>query len=298
MQRYSTYLLTVILFATLAVAQQKPVDHPSQALRTTSNVPSEETVQGFLQQMFGYDKPDLSWKVEKIKPSPARGLTQVDVLLQGKRGPQDLKFYVTEDGKHAIAGDLLPFGEHPFEATKKELQSSAFGPSRGPADAPVAIVEFSDLECPHCKEMQPVLEKLMSENKNAKLIFQNFPLPSHDWAKKAAAYADCVGRTSNDAFWKFIASIYSAQTDITAANADQKLTALADQAGVKGSDMAACAEKPGTETRVEKSMNLGKSLNVSATPTLFINGRAIPGGPPYEVLKKLVDFAAGEQAAK
>jgi protein-disulfide isomerase len=298
MQRYSTYLLTVILFATLAVAQQKPVDHPSQALRTTSNVPSEETVQGFLQQMFGYDKPDLSWKVEKIKPSPARGLTQVDVLLQGKRGPQDLKFYVTEDGKHAIAGDLLPFGEHPFEATKKELQSSAFGPSRGPADAPVAIVEFSDLECPHCKEMQPVLEKLMSENKNAKLIFQNFPLPSHDWAKKAAAYADCVGRTSNDAFWKFIASIYSAQTDITAANADQKLTALADQAGVKGSDMAACAEKPGTETRVEKSMNLGKSLNVSATPTLFINGRASPGGPPYEVLKKLVDFAAGEQAAK
>jgi protein-disulfide isomerase len=298
MQRYSTYLLTVILFATLAIAQQKPVEHPSQGLRTTSNVPSEETVQGFLTQMFGYDKPDLSWKIDKIKPSPARGLTEVDVLLQGQHGPQELKFYVTEDGKHAIAGDLLPFGEHPFESTWKELQTSASGPARGPANAPVTIVEFSDLECPHCKEMQPVLEKLLTEDKDVRLIFQNFPLPSHDWAKKAAAYADCVGRNNNDAFWKFIASVYNAQTDITAANADQKLTGFADQAGVKGSDIAACAAKPETEARVEKSLNLGKSLDVSATPTLFINGRPIPGGPPYEVLKKLVDFAAGEHAAK
>lgn len=297
MHRYSTYLLIVLLFATLAFAQQKPVEHPSQEPRTASNMPSDEVVQAFLQEMFGYNKPDLSWKIEKIKPSPARGLTEVDVLLQGSHGPQNLKFYVTEDGHHAIAGDLLPFGSHPFEATKKELQSSAFGPARGPANASVTIVEFSDLECPHCKEMQPLLEKLMTEDKDVKLIFQNFPLPSHDWAKKAAGYADCIGRTNNDAFWKFIASVYNGQSDITAANADQKLTALADQAGVKGSETATCAAKPETEARVEKSLNLGKSLDVSATPTLFINGRPIPGGPPYDVLKKLVDFAAGEKTA-
>ena len=155
------------------------------------------------------------------------------------------------------------------------------------------MVEFSDLQCPHCKEAQPTLDKLMAEDKNVRVIFQNYPLPMHDWAAKAAAYADCVSRSSNDAFWKFISSVYSAQTDITAANADEKLTALADAAGVKGADIAACAAKPETTSRVEKSMALGKDLDVNSTPTLFINGRRVPA-VPYEMLQKLVDFAAKE----
>ena len=69
------------------------------------------------------------------------------------------------------------------------------GPSRGPADAPVTLVEFSDLQCPHCKEAQPTIDKLMAEEKNARLVFQNFPLPAHDWAAKAAYYGDCIGRS-------------------------------------------------------------------------------------------------------
>jgi protein-disulfide isomerase len=113
----------------------------------------------------------------------------------------------------------------------------------------------------------------------------------HDWAAKAAAYADCVSRSSNDAFWKFIPSVYSSQSDITAANADEKLTGLADSAGVKGADVAACAAKPETISHVEKSVALGKELNVDSTPTFFINGRKIPA-VPYEVLEKLVNFAA------
>jgi protein-disulfide isomerase len=293
--------LIVFLFvcAALVFAQQsKPTVHPAHKTETEASspsLPSEAEVNGFLEQMFGYEKPDLSWKVEHIKPSPAKGLTQVEIRMQGAHGPQDLTFYVTEDGKHAIAGDLLAFGEHPFEATRKGLQEAVFGPSRGPANAPVTIVEFADLECPHCKDAQPALEKLMSENKDVKLVFQNFPLPSHDWAAKAAAYADCVGRASDSAFWKFVASVYGAQTDITAVNADQKLTEFADQAGVKGSDIAACAAKPETTSRVERSIKLGKSFDVNSTPTLFINGRAIPGGPSYETLQKLVAFAASQK---
>ena len=121
----------------------------------------------------------------------------------------------------------------------------------------------------------------------------------HDWAAKGAAYADCVSRSSNDAFWKFVKSIFETQGDITAANADEKLTALADSAGVKGADMAACAAKPDTTSRVEKSLAFGKTMDVDSTPTLFINGRRVPS-VPYEVLQKLVDFATQEsgKAAK
>jgi len=116
----------------------------------------------------------------------------------------------------------------------------------------------------------------------------------HNWAAKGAAYADCVAQASKDAFWKFIAKTYETQSDITAENADEKLTALADGAGVKGADIAACAATPAAKAQVEASIALGKSVNVTGTPTLFINGRSIGnvGNVAADALKGLVDFAA------
>jgi len=289
MQSLLKYLIPVLL-VTLASAQQAPA--ASHAAKTTANLPSEETVNAFLHQWFGYDT-SLTWKIVSIKPSEIEGLSEINAVLSGAQGQQQLKLYITPDGKHAVNGEIMPFGAHPFAADEKELERGINGPSRGPADAPVTVVDFSDLQCPHCKDAHPTLEKLVAENKNVRLVFQNFPLPMHDWAAKAAAYADCVGRSSNDAFWKFISSVFAAQSDITAANADEKLTALADSAGVKGADIAACAAKPETTSRVEKSVALGKALNVNSTPTIFVNGRRLPA-VPYEVLVKLVDFATKE----
>ena len=291
MQSLLKYVFISLLLLTLASAQQAPAAAHA-ASKTTANLPSEETVNAFLHQWFGYDT-SLTWKIVSIKPSEIEGLSEINALLSGAQGQQQLKLYVTPDGKHAVNGEIMPFGAHPFAADEKELERGTNGPSRGPADAPVTVVDFSDLQCPHCKDAHPTLERLVVENKNVRLLFQNFPLPMHDWAAKAAAYSDCVSRGSNDAFWKFISSVFAAQSDITAANADEKLTALADSAGVKGADIAACAAKPETTSRVEKSVALGKALNVNSTPTIFVNGRRLPA-VPYEVLVKLVDFAAKE----
>ncbi len=291
------FILMVLLLATLTVAQQKPAapaHAPSAKPASTAGLPSEEAVNGFMQQTFGYES-GVTWKIISIKPTSAEGLSEVQLVITGPQGPQSARFYVTADGKHAVAGELMPFGVKPFAATAREVQKGASGPSRGPADAPVTIVEFSDLQCPHCKEAQPTLDKLLSEDKNVRVIFQNFPLPNHDWSSKAAAYADCVGRSSSDNFFKFVDSVFEAQSDINAGNADEKLTALADKVGVKGSDIAACAAKPETVARVEKSEALGKSFDVNSTPTMFINGRKVGGGLDYDTLKKIVDFAAKEK---
>jgi protein-disulfide isomerase len=296
MHRLSTYLFVLLLLTALATGQQGTASaHAAAKPAAGTNVPSEETVNAFLRQWFGYDA-SLTWKISSIKPSEAEGLTEVNIVLSSARGQQASKLYVTADGKHAMVGEIMPFGSSPFAGTQKELERGISGPSYGPADAPVTVVDFSDLQCPHCKEAHPALAKLMAENKNVRLVFQSFPLPMHDWAAKAAAYADCVSRSSNDAFWKYIASVYEAQSDITAANADEKLTGLANAAGVKGADIALCAAKPETTTRIEKSEALGRSLEVDSTPTIFINGRRIPS-VPYDVLQKFVDFAAQEAKA-
>jgi protein-disulfide isomerase len=257
------------------------------------NLPSEATVDSFMQQTFGYE-PGVTWKVSSIKPAPVPGLAQVDVVLASPQGQQASRFYVTTDGEHAVVGEIIPFGAKPFERLNKILEKGITGPSRGPKDAPVTIVEFGDLQCPACKAAQPAIEGLIAAEPNARFVFQNFPLEMHNWAAKGAAYADCVGQASNDAFWKFVAKTYETQSDITAENADQKLTALADGAGVKGADIAACASLPATKARVDASIALGKSVNVNGTPTLFINGRSIGNisQVPAEALKGLVDFAA------
>ena len=107
----------------------------------------------------------------------------------------------------------------------------------------------------------------------------------------------CVGRASHEAFFKFLARTYESQSDITTENADEKLAALATEVGLKGPDIAACTTTPVTKARVDASVALGKSVDVSGTPTLFINGRSIGNisQVPADVLKSLVDFAAKQK---
>ncbi len=288
-------LLVLILTCGVGAAQSSTKANPADKVATSSgvNLPSEATVDSFMQQTFGYE-PNVTWKVSSIKPAPVPGLAQIDVVLASPQGQQSSRFYVTADGEHAVVGEIIPFGAKPFDHARKILEKGISGPSRGPKDASVMVVEFGDLQCPACKAAQPAIEALIAAEPNTRFVFQNFPLEMHNWAAKGAAYADCVAQASNEAFWKFIAKTYETQADITAENADQKLTALADGAGVKGADIAACANTPVTRAHVDASLALGKSVNVNGTPTLFVNGRSIGNisQVPAETLKGLVDFAA------
>jgi protein-disulfide isomerase len=294
--RISSIFWFVLLLTCSVMAQN------SSAAKSTNKsasapvaLPSESTVDSFMQQTFGYE-PQVSWKIASIKPAPVPGLAQVDVVLASPQGQQLSRFYVTADGEHAMIGEIIPFGAKPFDPAKKILEKGITGPSKGPKDSPVMIVEFGDLQCPACKQAQPAIEALVASEPTARFVFQNFPLEMHNWAAKGAAYADCVGKASNDAFWKFVSKTYDTQADITAENVDEKLTAIADASGVKGSDIAACAATPATKADVDASLALGKEVNVTGTPTLFINGRSIGNVSqvPAESLKGLVDFAAKE----
>ncbi len=266
------------------------------AAPAADGLPTEETVNSFLQQTHGWNK-DVSYKVSSIRPSSVPGLTEVTVVYATPDGQQLGRLYVSADGTHAVVGDIIPFGAKPFEHDRQLLEKGMNGPTRGPKDAPVTIFEFGDLQCPACKAAQPAIEALVASEPNARFVFQNFPLEMHNWAAKGAAYADCVGRASHEAFFKFVARAYETQQDITAASADEKLTALAVEVGLKGPDVAACAVTPVTKAHIDASIALGKSVDVTGTPTLFINGRSIGNisQVPADVLKNLVDFAAKQK---
>src|SRR5258707_503101 len=93
----------ILLLVSFATAQQKSSpkskDAPPPVPSFSTRLPSEETVNAFMKQMFGYD-PSVSWKIATIRPSEAEGLTEVLVVLSNSQGQQNSRLYVTTDGKH------------------------------------------------------------------------------------------------------------------------------------------------------------------------------------------------------
>lgn len=278
---------------TTSTANQNAPAKPASNGTGSASLPSEATVNAFLKEMFGWNA-ELTWKVVEIKPSEASGISEATVVFNTPRGSQPVRLYITPDQKFAFMAELLPFGADPF-AHAREALKAANGPSHGPQDAKVTIVEFGDLECPACKAAQPNITKLMGDEPKVRLIFQNYPLEQiHKWAMTAAKYLDCLGRQNNDAAWKFIATTYEHQSEINEQNVDQMLKGYVKDSGGDPDAVAACAAKPETEKRVRESMALAQRLDVTSTPTFFINGRRLvgfaPNSTPYDAVKQMVDY--------
>jgi protein-disulfide isomerase len=266
--------------------------------------PSDAAINTFVRQMTGGANPGITWSISEVKPAAVFGLTQVTVLVNTAKGGGSVAFLVTPDGKHALLGELMPFGADPFAANRAKLQKGLNGPARGPVSAPVTIVEFADLQCPACKAALPTVQKLLADAPKARFVFQQFPLTQvHHWAFRAAEYGECVNQQNPAAFWKFVDAVYGAQEQITGETnnsddagkkAEPKLKQLASAAGVDANKVAACADQPATSERVKQSMELGKQLEVTGTPTIFIGGRKINnlGQTPPEQLKRIAEFMA------
>lgn len=282
--------------ASLTSVAQTPAAIPEKASSAgAATIPSDATFNEFLKKMFGWN-PDLTWKVVEIKPSEASGISEATVVFSSPQGQQLQRIYVTADQKYAFSGEIIPFGADPFATTREQLKG-VNGPSHGPKDATLTIVEFGDLECPACQKAQPNINKLMEEEPKARLVFQNFPLVTiHKWALTGAKYVDCFGRQNNDAVWKFISLAYEHQAEINEQNVDRMLKVHVKDAGGDPDAVAACVAKPETEKRVRDSMALGEKLGVNSTPTFYVDGRKLLGfgsNVPYDVVKEMVDFYIG-----
>jgi protein-disulfide isomerase len=265
------------------------VAKPASAPAPRTALPTNEEVEAYMKRSFGYD-PGISWQIVSIRESVVPGIAEIIVSIN-RGDPNHL--YFSAGSQIAFVGQLLPFGPDPYATTRAALKG-IFGPSRGGTNPPIQIAEFSDLQCPHCKAAQPIVEKLMADFPQVRFTFQQFPLPAslHPWAMKAAQYADCAAQMNQDAFWKYVDAIFENQAGIALATADDKLKELATANGLDAVKIAACAASPETDARVKKSLALGESLNVNQTPTVFINGRTVVGlaNIPYDGLKSLVQF--------
>jgi protein-disulfide isomerase len=267
-----------------------PFDSPGNKM--ANGLPTQEAVTQFVHK---YLLPNNSIPIQSDirKSDTLPGIAEVTVVAGQNSG----KIYVTTDGNWAFTGEVIPFGADPFAATRAAL-AKGNGISKGPANAPVTIVEFSDLECPACKAAQPIVDQVLAQEPDVHFVFQNFPLEQiHPWSFRAAQYADCIGRANNAAFWKFVEATYADQPNINKDNVDQKLLDIAGSSGADKNAVKQCVDQPSTKANIWASQQLGKQVEVQGTPTVFINGRKVANvRAGAESMKMLVDAEKSKAA--
>lgn len=265
----------------------------------TADSPSVATVDSYLRSMLGFDSNRI-WRVAAIQKTASPGVSKVTALVSEKAPNAKVltaTFFVMPDGKHLIANDangVSPFGAQPFADSRAILQARANGPSRGSASKDLMIVEFADLQCPHCKDAQPTMDKLMKDFPKAHFAFESFPLVDiHPYAYQAATYGACIAKQSADAFYTYTQAVYDTQGALLPDSADQTLKNAATKAGADPTKIAFCANSDAAKADVNASMALANELNIDSTPMLSVNGRMIGlNAVPYETLKALIQFQA------
>jgi protein-disulfide isomerase len=249
------------------------------------------TLEAYVRHLFLLN-PQLTVTVNDPKPSALPGFK--DVRIRIAQGPQfqDLLLYVSNDGKKIVQGSFYDVTGNPFKPELDKLHTQ-FQPALGTAGAPVVIVAFSDLQCPHCKTEAQMLRENLIKNypKEVRLYFKDFPLEGlHPWAKPAAMAGRCVYQQNPDAFWDYHDFVFSKQETLTPENLkDSILTWAKDNKSLDGVKLGACIDNKSTQAEVDKEMEEGRSLDITGTPTLFINGRRISQTIDWANLKTIID---------
>ena len=257
--------------------------------------PTAAEVESFLKAIWGYDT-NRSWRVEAVQKTLAPGVSKVTIFLADKsQGSQvqQVRFFVTADGKYAIADTVFRFGAHPFDDTAKLLEQGTDGPAQGSASKKFLIVEFADLQCPHCKEALPTMDKLRQDFPDARIVYQNYPLTEiHPFAFKAAAYGTCVAAAKGDAaFFTYAQDVFEHQESLTDALAQQTMDSAVTKAGASPASVATCAASPATKAKIDGQIALADKIGVDQTPMIAVNGHLMPlGGLPYETLKQIIEW--------
>jgi len=264
----------------------------------TATTPTIDTINAFLEASWGYEENRI-WQVEAVLKTAVDGVSKVIVYIgdkSGKEKPTVLQFFAMPDGKHIITGnDIVAFGDKPYADFRARLQQEATGPARGAVSKDLELVEFADFQCPHCKEAQANMDKLVADFPKARIVFQNDPIASlHPQANKAAAYGVCVAKMGGStAFFNFAADVFNGQDGLaTPDGATMTLNSALAKASLDPGKVAACADSAETKAQVDASVKLASDLGIGQVPTLVINGREVPANVPYDTLKKIVAYQA------
>ncbi len=161
------------------------------------------------------------------------------------------------------------------------VQVEATGPTTGPSDAKVTIVEFSDFECPYCSRAETVLDQVMAAHAGkVRLVFRHLPLPMHPNAQKAAEASMCAHEQAK--FWEYKKALFQNQDKLTADGLKQH----AKDVGLDSAKFDACLDGSTTKAKVDADAKAANAAAVQGTPTFFVNGVQVD--PVFEEFDRVI----------
>lgn len=248
-------------------------------------------LEAYLRHLFVWP-PSIQLTVGDPEPGPVPGL--YSIKIRGSQGDvsQEELFYISADGQKLMRGDVFDLARNPFQTDLDKLKTE-YQPSFGTPGAPVVIAEFSDFECPFCRqEAQTIRDNLLKTYpKEVRVYYMDFPLEGlHPWAKAASIAGRCIFHQNAPAFWGYHDWIFGHQEEITPDNLKSKVLAFASGKGIDAGQLTTCIDTKATESEVEKTREMGHSLEVDQTPTIFVNGRRMVGVAAWPDLQRVIDY--------
>ncbi len=166
----------------------------------------------------------------------------------------------------------------------RERVADAGRPARGPANARVEIIEFSDFQCPYCLRAYPVVQQVLSTyGDRIHFVYRNYPLPNHPNALPAAEAAACAAAQGK--FWEYHNRLFDHQDKLGDSDLKEHAVAL----GLDSGKFNTCVNTRKFQKDITADISAANDVGVSGTPAFFVNGRPLDGAQPFEAFKELID---------
>jgi protein-disulfide isomerase len=284
-QRLGVILFAIFVAACVAAYVQDVASTPAKSAL------DKPTLEAYVRHLFVWGA-QIEVKISDPKPSELPGFYEVTAHASAGQAQVERSFYVSKDGRKIIQGAVYDIQQNPFQRWIDGIKTDSV-PGLGKPGAPVTVIEFSDFQCPFCKDEAKMLrENLVSSYpEQVRLYFKHLPLEQiHPWSKQAAIAGQCVFRQNPHAFWEYHDWIFGHQSEINLENLKSKVLEFAGTKQIDVLLLGRCLDTKATEAEVNKSVAEARSLQVNSTPTIFINGRMLTGRIQWPQLRGIIDF--------
>ena len=288
--------MAALLAAQSGPRKAAPAKAPA-ANPASSSALDKATLEPYIRHLYVWG-PNI--QVSISDPVPAAqlpGFFEVKVTGSAGKASQGETFLVSKDGQKILKAAVFDIRQNPFKEDLDKLKTE-FQPSFGTPGAPVVLVQFSDFQCPFCKEEAKMLRQNLPTTypKQVRLYFKDFPLEQiHPWAKMGAIAGRCIFRQNPGVYWEFYDWIFEHQQEITPENLKDKVLEFAKGKPLDVLQLGRCMDTRATEAEVDRNVAEAKSLGLISIPTLFVNGRRLVGQIAWPNLKQIIDYEIGYQ---
>jgi len=261
--------------------QPKAAATGASASASPASSQTQKNIEAYLRNLYAFG-PDVKLIIGPLRESPVEGILETNIDVTIGENKEAAKFYVSKDGRFLFRGDVSDMTKDPLAENLAQIRMTD-APALGDPKAPVTIVEYSDFECPVCRNLHDALRRILPNYAGkVRVIFKDFPIEQlHPWARTAAIAGRCAYQQKPDAFWKMYDLIYDNQEIISAANAWTKMTEYAVQSGLDADAFKSCMASPEASAAVNASHANGEKLELNSTPTVFVNGRRMVGADAH-----------------